>query len=188
MVAIDGVNSKPSTTAPQFHEHQAEAANGRFALHDVRLTVNGFDVCFNKTVYQEYKKVKREGVIYSLHHVGIPTDKMREGERYAARVGMWTSDDLTGPLPVQWHRFTDDSPLHHLLKTVPHVAYRVSNLDLAVAGHTLILGPYEPIDDYKVAVIDNSGVPVELIETSLTDDQIWNRARNGTQSSLYAKD
>lgn len=132
--------------------------------------------------------MKRNGVTYSLHHVGIPTDKVRQGERNAASVGMWTSDDLTGPLPVQWHRFTKDSTLHHLLKTVPHVAYRVSNLDLALVGHTLILGPYEPIDDYKVAVIDNSGVPVELIETSLTDDQIWNRVRNGKQSSLYAKD
>lgn len=54
--------------------------------------------------------MKRDGVSYSLHHIGIPTDVVREGERYAVSVGMWTSDDLTGPLPVQWHRFTENSP------------------------------------------------------------------------------
>lgn len=131
--------------------------------------------------------MKRDGVTYCVHHIGIPTDEVREGERYAPSVGMWTSDDLTGPLPVQWHRFTDDSPLHPLLRTLPHVAFRVSNLELAVEGHTVILGPYEPIDDYKVAVIDNAGMPIELIETSLTDAEIWGRAQSGTQSLLYAK-
>jgi hypothetical protein len=131
--------------------------------------------------------MKREGVTYQLHHIGIPTDVVRDGERHAPSVGMWTTDDLSGPVPVQWHRFSDDSVLHPLLRTAPHIAYRVSDLSRAVAGHTVILGPYEPIIGYRVAVIDNSGMPVELIETGLTDDQIWGRARSGTLSPLYTK-
>jgi hypothetical protein len=131
--------------------------------------------------------MKREGVTYQLHHVGIPTDAIREGERYAPSVGMWTSDDFSGSIPVQWHRFRDDSTLHELMRSAPHVGYRVNDLALAVSGHVIILGPYEPIDGYKVAVIDNAGVPVEFIETNLTDAQIWGRAQSGTQSSLYAR-
>ncbi|MGE8186814.1 hypothetical protein [Pseudomonas sp. NPDC086278] len=130
----------------------------------------------------------REGVTYQLHHVGIPTDQVRDGERYAERVGMWTTDDFSGSIPVQWHRFSDDSPLHILMRTTPHVAYRVNDLALAVVDHKVILGPYEPIDGYKVAVIDNAGMPVEFIETHLTDAEIWGRAQSGTQSALYAKD
>jgi hypothetical protein len=40
----------------------------------------------------------------------------------------------------------------------------------------LLLGPYEPILGFHVAVIDDGGNPIELIETSLTDDEIWKRA------------
>ncbi|MBS7701458.1 hypothetical protein [Chelatococcus sp. YT9] len=48
----------------------------------------------------------------------------------------------------------------------------------------MILGPYEPIDGFHVAIIDDGGVPVELIQTELRDDEIWSRARCG-QGSLY---
>lgn len=42
-----------------------------------------------------------------------------------------------------------------------------------------LLGPCEPIDGYVVAVIDDGGVPVELIQTDLSDDEIGDRARSG---------
>jgi len=129
--------------------------------------------------------MRRKGVTYTLHHIGIPTEIPQAGERYAAKAGMYTADDLTGPVPVQWHRFEPTSPLHPLLRTQPHVAYKVDDLAAAIAGHTVILGPYEPIDDYRVAVIDNAGMPVEFIETTLSDDEIWGRARTGQKAALY---
>jgi hypothetical protein len=124
-------------------------------------------------------------VDYKLHHIGIPTDQIRPGERYASSVGMYTTDDLSGSLPIQWHRFEVDSPLHVLLRTQPHVAYKVSDLAAAIENHTVILGPYEPIVDYRVAVIDNSGVPVEFVDTTLSDEVIWHRAATGQKASLY---
>ncbi len=127
----------------------------------------------------------RKDVDYELHHIGIPTDQIRPGERYASSVGLYTTDDLGGPLPIQCHRFEPDSPLHALLRTQPHVAYKVSDLAAAIENHTVILGPYEPIDDFHVAVIDNAGVPVEFIETTLSDDVVWHRAATGQKASLY---
>jgi hypothetical protein len=47
------------------------------------------------------------------------------------------------------NRFEIDSPLHALLRTQPHVAYKVSDL----AGRR----------PRRLAVIDNAGMPVELI-------------------------
>ncbi|WP_286180195.1 MULTISPECIES: hypothetical protein [unclassified Enterobacter] len=99
--------------------------------------------------------------------------------------GMYTADN-PGKFRVQWHRFTDESPLHPLLKTVPHVAFKVDNLSKAIEGEDVILGPYEPIDDFFVAVINDNGAPIELIETTLTDEEIWGRARSG-QGNLYRK-
>lgn len=71
------------------------------------------------------------------------------------------------------------------MRTQPHIAYKVDNLEAAIVDHTVILGPYDPDDDFRVAVIDNAGVPVELIQTTLTDDEIWHRAPTRQKSSLY---
>lgn len=96
---------------------------------------------------------------------------------------MYTTDN-PGKFNVQWHRFTEDSPLPKLLKMVPHVAFKVEDLSVAISDEEVILGPYEPMDDYFVAIINDNSVPIELIQTTLTDDELWERARNG-KGSLY---
>ncbi|EKS6646053.1 hypothetical protein QCD58_004993 [Enterobacter hormaechei] len=122
---------------------------------------------------------------YEFHHFGIPLQDGKEEGTFSEKAGMYTADN-PGKFRVQWHRFTDDSPLHVLLKTMPHVAFKVDNLEEAVRGEEIILGPYEPIDEYFVAVINDAGVPIELIQTSLSDDELWGRARSG-KGSLYRK-
>ena len=53
----------------------------------------------------------------------------------------------------------------------------------AIAGGTLLLGPYEPIPRYRVAIIEDGGIPIELVQTTLTDDELWAEAKENT---LYA--
>ncbi|MDU5425690.1 MAG: hypothetical protein E6123_12540 [Clostridiales bacterium] len=125
----------------------------------------------------------KANVEYEFHHFGIPVQDGDTSGKFSANAGMYTSDN-PGKFRVQWHRFTDNSPLHPLLKTVPHVAFKVRSLAEAIAGEMVILGPYEPIDDYRVAVIDDGGVLIELIETALSDEVLWARAASG-QGSLY---
>ncbi len=126
--------------------------------------------------------MKKE-VQYQFHHFGIPVQDGEKTGIHSEKAGMYTTDN-PGKFRVQWHRFTSDSPLHPLIKTVPHVAFKVSDLALAIEGEEVILGPYEPIDDYVVAIINDAGVPVELIQTTLDDDELWARARRG-QGALY---
>ncbi|MBF0650874.1 hypothetical protein IR083_18820 [Dysgonomonas sp. GY75] len=114
---------------------------------------------------------------YRYHHMGIPTTEIRPNEKFSEVFGMYTSD-VDGDFRIQYHRFTEDSPLHPLIKTVPHVAIQVNNLDKAVEGHEILLGPYEPILNYRVVIINNGGVPVELVETSLTPLELWGKASN----------
>jgi hypothetical protein len=115
--------------------------------------------------------------------MGIPTLDPKEGEIYSASAGMFTSDN-PGRFRIQWHRFSLDSPLPLLIRTVPHPAFKVADLRDAIEGEELLLGPYEPIDGYQVAVIRDGGVPVELIQTDLSNEEIWDRAKAG-QGSLY---
>lgn len=107
--------------------------------------------------------------------MGIPTKEVYPNEKYSEAFKMYTST-TNGNYRVQFHRFEEDSPLHELIKTMPHIAIQVDNLDAEIQGETLILGPYEPIDGYKVAIINDSGVPIELIETSLSPEELWDRA------------
>ncbi|OON38731.1 hypothetical protein BTJ39_16705 [Izhakiella australiensis] len=128
----------------------------------------------------------KKTIQYQFHHLGIPLeDGINEGI-YSEKAGMYTTDN-PGKFRVQWHRFTADSPLHTLIKTVPHVAFKVEDLDAAIEGEEVILGPYEPIDDYRVAIINDAGVPVELIQTTLDDEELWARARSG-RGALYRSD
>lgn len=109
---------------------------------------------------------------YSFHHVGIPIQNIRPNERYSESFRMYTSDN-NGKFRIQFHRFEENSPLHPVIKNNPHVALKVENLMSAIQGQDVILGPYEPISGYKVAIINDGGMPVELIETNLTDDELW---------------
>lgn len=120
---------------------------------------------------------------YEFHHMSIPTDEVRPGEIFSEAAGMFTIDN-PGSFRIQWHRFTADSVLHPLIRTAPHPAFKVADLAEAVVGEELLLGPYEPIDGYFVAIINDRGVPVELIQTELNDEEIWGRAKSG-QGLLY---
>lgn len=120
------------------------------------------------------------GMNASFHHVGIPTTQPRPRERFSERFGMYTSDSECKALRVQWHRFEPDSSLHPLIRTVPHVAFKVSDLDRAIAGCNVLLEPYEPIPNFRVAIIEDGGQPIELVETALTDEELWERAESGS--------
>jgi hypothetical protein len=124
-----------------------------------------------------------EALSFRFHHVGLVGGEPRPGERYAAPFGMYTSDAPNG-VPLQWHRFEPASLLHPLLRARPHVAFQVPELDPALAEATVILGPYEPIDGFHVAVIDGGGAPTELIETHLSYDHVQGLARSGA-GALY---
>lgn len=123
------------------------------------------------------------GVMSVFHHLGIPTSEKRPGERFSEKFGMYTSDSACTVMRVQWHRFTPNSPLHPLIQTVPHVAFKVEDLGLAIAGCSVLLGPYEPIPNFRVAMIEDAGQPIEFVQTTLTNEELWSRAKS--ESILY---
>jgi hypothetical protein len=102
---------------------------------------------------------------------------------YGEKARMYTVDN-PGKFRIQWHRFTYNLPLPPLLKTSPHVALKANNLARANEGEEAIPGPYEPIDGYFMTVINDNGVPVEPILTTLSGNELWGPARDG-QGSLY---
>jgi len=105
--------------------------------------------------------VARRGWRY--HHLGMPTTVPRDDEIYLERFGLYVSGFPTSPYGIEWMRFEATSPLHPLIKSLPHVAFEVDDLDAALIGHEIISPPGSPSDGVRAAMIVVDGAPVELI-------------------------
>ena len=53
------------------------------------------------------------------------------------------------------------------------MAFQVDDLEAAIEGEVLLLDPYEPFEGFKVAIIEDDGVPIELVETDLSDEEVF---------------
>jgi hypothetical protein len=101
---------------------------------------------------------------WRYHHIGIPTHVPRPGEIYLEKFKMYVSAFETSPCGIQWMRFEPDSPVHALVKSVPHIAFEVDDLQSAIAGKQILTEPNSPSKGVMVAMILDSGAPVELLE------------------------
>ena len=99
-----------------------------------------------------------------FHHVGIPTTTVREGEVYLEEYGLHVSGYDESPYGVEWMRFEPDSPLPELVRTTPHVAFEVEDLEAELAGKEVLIAPNSPSPGVRVAFIVDGGAPIELME------------------------
>ena len=101
---------------------------------------------------------------WRYHHLGVPTDTPRPGERYLEQFGMWVSGFETSPFGIEWMRFDEDSPVSELIRTVPHLAFEVDHLESALEGKKILVGPESLGDGIRMAMIIDDGAPIELLE------------------------
>jgi len=73
------------------------------------------------------------------HHVGIPTETVHEEESYLEAFKMYVTSFDSNPYGVEWLRFDPDSQLPELVKTVPHVAFIVDDLEEALRGKEVLI-------------------------------------------------
>lgn len=103
---------------------------------------------------------------YRYHHVGIPTNLPREGEVYLPHLKLHCTDHEGNPHGIQWMRYDADCPLPEIVKTVPHVAFAVDDLDRALEDQEIIIPPTGPSEGVRVAFVLIDGAPVEFLEYS----------------------
>ena len=95
--------------------------------------------------------------------MGIPTNTSRPGEVYLEEYGMHVSGFETSPFGVEWMRFEPGSPVSELIRTVPHIAFEVDNLEAALEGAWLRLGPDQIADEPVEATV--------LIGVAIADEE-----------------
>jgi hypothetical protein len=98
------------------------------------------------------------------HHLGIPTATPREGEVYLERYKVYCTDHESNPFGIQWMRYEADCPLPEIVKTVPHIAFEVDDLQAALAGYEVLIQPNSPSEGVLVAFVLVDGAPVEFLQ------------------------
>ncbi len=101
---------------------------------------------------------------WRYHHLGIPTEVPHSGEVELEELGVHVTGFDTSPFGIEWMRFEPDSTIHELIKTVPHLAFEVDDLEAALEGHDILTPPNSPSPGLRVAMIVHDGAPVELME------------------------
>jgi hypothetical protein len=99
-----------------------------------------------------------------FHHIGIPTTAKQPNEIHLAPSKLYITDANQSEHRVEWLRYEAGSPMPELLQTVAHVAFKVDNLEEALAGRKVIVQPFAPMEGLRVAFIDDGGAPVEFLE------------------------
>jgi len=61
-------------------------------------------------------------------------------------------------------RFDADCPVPDLVRTVPHVAFEVDDLESELVGKQVLIAPNSPSPGVRVAFIVDDGAPIELLE------------------------
>ncbi len=98
------------------------------------------------------------------HHIGIPTKTPRKDEIYDSKYKLWLVDSAKSPYGIEWLRYEKDCPFPDLIKTVPHVAFEVDDIDAAAAGKKILIAPVYLNDSLKMCFIEADGAPIEFLQ------------------------
>ena len=99
-----------------------------------------------------------------FHHIGLPTHEPQPNESYVADTKVWVTDPANHPYRIEFLRFEHDSPVTGPLRDMPHVAYRVEDMDAAIQGREIILEPFVPMLGLSVAFVEEDGAVIELMK------------------------
>jgi hypothetical protein len=99
-----------------------------------------------------------------FHHYGVPTQGPIEGETYLPHLKIAVAGYGVSEFGIERMRFDDDAPYPELVRTVPHLAFEVDDLEAALRGRKVIIPPNSPSPGVRVAFIDEQGVPVEFLQ------------------------
>jgi len=82
----------------------------------------------------------------TFDHIGIPTTKKQQDEKFVPATRVWITDAQKHPFLVEWLRFEPDSPVTGPLLTEPHVGFRVKSrkqIKELSQGMKVLLEPFD---------------------------------------------
>lgn len=103
----------------------------------------------------------------SFHHIGVPTQTKHEDERFLEGAKVYITDPDKSPYHIEWCRWLPESKEPEIIRTRPHLAFVVANVDAEIAKYAekdIFAKPYSPFEGVKVAFINHEGFLVEFLQ------------------------
>ncbi|HOZ47177.1 MAG TPA: hypothetical protein PLO37_18145 [Candidatus Hydrogenedentes bacterium] len=100
----------------------------------------------------------------TFHHFGVPSSAVYEGAGYVEGGKVYVTDPETHPFRIEFLRFEEGSPMHELVRTRPHAAFAVDDLDAALEGRNVIVEPFNAMPTLRVAFITDGDAVIELMQ------------------------
>jgi hypothetical protein len=88
---------------------------------------------------------------------------------HLGQLGVHVCGFETSTYGIEWMRFEAHCQVPEIVKTVPHLAFAVNNLDAALEGKQILIEPNSPAHGVRVAFILDDGAPIELLEFDKPD-------------------
>ena len=98
------------------------------------------------------------------HHLGLPTDIIRNGEYHIEGLKVHVVPFDSNPYGIEWMRYEPGCPVPELVQKVPHIAFEVDDLASEIAGQEILIQPNSPSPGVTVAFIVCNGAPVEFLQ------------------------
>ena len=103
-------------------------------------------------------------VKYKYHHVGIPTQKIMDNMVHIKHLKIYATDHESNPFGIQWMVYEPGCSMPDIVRNIAHVAFEVDNLEEALKDKKVIVAPNSPSPGVVVAMIEEDGAPVELLQ------------------------
>jgi hypothetical protein len=108
-----------------------------------------------------------------FHHVGIPTSEKLPDMDYNEKLKLHSTGYFDSPYGIEWMYFDEDNNLPEIIKSIPHIAYVVDNLDKALIGKNIILEPECPTEGVTVAFFLDGHNLIELLQFDIPEEDVW---------------
>ena len=102
----------------------------------------------------------------TFDHVGIPTEYHHPGEMYVEATKVWVTDPIKHPQRIEFLRFEPDTPVTGPVREMPHIAFRVDNLEGEIAGAEILLGPFQATESLRVVFVLRDGAVFEFMHNT----------------------
>ena len=109
----------------------------------------------------------------NFHHVGIPVKEKIAGMSYNKELKLYSTGYFENPYGIEWMYFDHDNSLPDIIKSMPHVAYKVDDLHKAIEGKTLILAPESPVKGVTIAFVMDGINLIEFLQFDQPENEIW---------------
>lgn len=104
-------------------------------------------------------------------HIGVPTTERHGDEMYVEETEVHVTDPGDHPDNIEFLRFEPDSPVNDRVREQLHVAFRVDDLEEAIEGEDVLLGPFMATDTLEVVFVAKHGVVFEYMDHK--DENEW---------------